>query len=218
MDFALCYVTVINMIDVPVCEAESVAAAWMAQVPAANVTDADAPGPNVPDPDPGGNDSYAQDIDALISPSMSSIAVPVKLIEPAGWLELFAGDVIVTTGGLSTGGAASTVIEIFALPDSPPPFCPDMAVIVCVPTDRAVVANVLPLPMVPSRLDVHVSVASMTPSMTSKAEPVNVIESPAVYVERSGGADMLTDGVVYCGVILSEVTSSNPVIATRSRP
>ena len=66
-----------------------------------------------------------------------------------------------------------TVIVAKADPLSPPLSLTD-AVIVCTPID-SVRVNEGPLPMTPSRLDVHCTADERSPSCASLAEPVNVM-------------------------------------------
>src|SRR5438445_3504476 len=127
---------------------------------------------------------------AVRSPSIESMAVPVKV---AGWpgrnLSPRFGDVIVNTGGAS----ASTVSVICALPVSLELSVAD-AVMVCTPADRLEVVKVVPAPMLPSRLDVHLIDVLITPSVPLVAVPVKVTADPARTLLVAAGEAMVTTG------------------------
>ena len=64
------------------------------------------------------------------------------------------------------------------------------------PTDSVVLKNAAPVPIAPSRLDVHARPAVRLPSSPSLAEPLKLIGSVSTKLEASGGQVMLTDGGV----------------------
>src|SRR3990172_11210926 len=81
---------------------------------------------------------------------------------------------LVICGGVFAGAAAFTITVIAAEPCKPPLSVTD-AVIVWVPTDRVLVENDPPAPMLPFTLEVHARLAVRFPSSASVAVPVNVM-------------------------------------------
>src|SRR5438552_11887541 len=156
---------------------------------------------------------------AVRSPSIESMAVPVKV---AGWpgrnLSPRFGDVIVTTGGAS----ASTVSVICALPVSLALSVAD-AVMVCRPAERLEVLRVVPAPMLPSRLDVHLIDVLITPSVPLVAVPVKVTAEPARTLVFVVGEAMVTTGTgfgysiqpcQYLSVSLVEAMTRMPLLGS----
>src|SRR5437870_2615071 len=124
------------------------------------------------------------------SPSIESMAVPVKVAGcPGGtWLPR-AGDVMVTTGGAS----ASTVSVSWAVPVSLELSVAD-AVIVCTTADRPEIVKPAPVPIWPSRLEVHLRLELITPSVPLVAVPEKMTGAPARTLLLSAGDAMVTTG------------------------
>lgn len=118
----------------------------------------------------------------------------VTFTELPACTELGVMPVTVTSAG---GGDALTVTETDALPVKPPLSVTD-AVIVCVPT-LSVREKLPPVPICPSRLDVHTRLAVRFPSCVSLAEPENEIVAPSAKVEPLAGLLIVTLGAVLGG-------------------
>ena len=71
------------------------------------------------------------------------------------------------------------------------------------PTESMVVANPPPLPMVPSRLDVHARLAVMVPSSASVAIPAKLMLVPSTTDVPEGGAVIVTVGAVLTGTAVT---------------
>ena len=69
--------------------------------------------------------------------------------------------------------------------------------IVCVPTLKAVVGTLAPVPIEPLTLDVHARLALMLPFSTSIAVPVKMIEVPWTKLAPLAGAVIVTVGGVF---------------------
>ena len=126
----------------------------------------------------------------------SSVSLPLPLnvtASPSSELEPFAGAVIVTVGAVF---AASTVMLIWAEPLRLPLSVTD-AVIVCVPTDSVDTPNVAPLPIAPSRFELHDKLDVRSPSSVSLPLPLNVTASPSTELEPFAGAVIVTVGAVF---------------------
>ena len=133
--------------------------------------------------------------EAEIVPSSPSVAVPLKATEsPTLKVEPFAGAVIVTVGAVL--GTGLTVMEIAAVPESPPESV-TLAVMVWVPIDRALVETLAPLPRTPSRFELQAMEAERIPSSESVAVPLKVILMPTIDVDPLAGAVMFTVGAVF---------------------
>ena len=125
---------------------------------------------------------------------------------------------IVTTGGAS----ASTVSVICALPVSLALSVAD-AVMVCTPAERLEVLRVVPAPMLPSRLDVHLIDVLITPSVPLVAVPVKVTAEPARTLVFVVGEAMVTTGTgfgysiqpcQYLSVSLVEAMTRMPLLGS----
>src|SRR5207237_637023 len=134
--------------------------------------------------------SDVQTMALVRSPSIESMAVPAKVI---GWpgrnLLPRAGDVMVTTGGAS----ASTVSVSWLLPVSLTLSVAD-AVMVCTPADRLEVVKPAPVPIWPSRLEVHLRSELITPSVPLVAVAEKMTGAPARTFVPVAGDAMVTTG------------------------
>jgi len=72
-----------------------------------------------------------------------------------------------------------------------------VAITVWTPTDRSDLEKEPPVPMGPSRLEVHARLAVRSPSPVSVAVPVNVMGSPWSNVDPFAGAVIVTVGAVF---------------------
>ena len=70
-------------------------------------------------------------------------------------------------------------------------------------------ANVLPVPIVPSRSDTQTSDAVTSPSSASDAVPVNVCESPWSIVMVLAGAVIVTTGAAFATIVMSITSESD---------
>ena len=95
-----------------------------------------------------------------------------------------------TTGGSFT---AVTIRVIWSVPVSPP-LSVTVAVTVWVPAERSDREKDPPVPMDPSRLELHSRSAVRSGSSTSSAVPVNVITSPSANVSPFAGVVIVTVG------------------------
>src|SRR3989442_12242717 len=124
------------------------------------------------------------------SRSIEWMAVPVKVAGcPGRNLLPGLGDVMVTTGGAS----ASTVSVSSALPVSLELSVAD-AVMVCTPADRPEVVKPAPVPIWPSRLEVHLRLELITPSVPLVAGPGKMTGAPARTLPLSAGDATVTTG------------------------
>src|SRR5688572_14184814 len=71
------------------------------------------------------------------------------------------------------------------------------AVMLCVPSESALVERDAPDPSPPSRLELQASADARSPSSASVAVAVNVIELPRVWAEPSAGEVTVTEGTVF---------------------
>ena len=134
--------------------------------------------------------SDVQTMALVRSPSIESMAVPAKVIGcPGRNLLPRAGDVMVTTGGAS----ASTVSVSCALPVSLALSVAD-AVMVCTPADRLEVVKPAPVPIWPSRLEVHLRSELITPSVPLVAVAEKMTGEPARTFVLLAGDAMVTTG------------------------
>ena len=107
------------------------------------------------------------------SPSSVSLAEPVKVTAaPGSNVAPVAGAVI------RTAGVLLTVMVIEARPVLPP-LSVAAAVITCVPLVSVLLVIVLPVPRLPSRLELQVMLAVRVPSSTSVAVPLSVTGAPS---------------------------------------
>lgn len=92
----------------------------------------------------------------------------------------------------------STVMLTVSLPESPPESS-TLAVMVWFPTLSDEVEKEAPVPIWPSRFEVHTSDALMLPSSLSLAVPEKLTVSPWVTVEPLDGEPMVAVGAVLTG-------------------
>src|SRR5258708_13442048 len=125
--------------------------------------------------------------DPVSTPSCGSLAEPVNVtLVPCTTLVPLAGALMLAVGGWNAG--AVTVIVIDAVPVAP---CESVAVsvMVCVPRDKLLFENDVPVPIAPSMLLVHVNDAPVrTPSSGSLPEPVKVTLVPCTTLVPLAGA------------------------------
>ena len=145
---------------------------------------------------------------AVRSPSSASLAEPVNVtLSPVLNPAPSTGAVIVTLG------AALTVMVMASLSWSPPASV-TLAVMTWVPADSAAVEKEPPLPMAPSRSDVHAMLAVRSPSSASLAEPVKVTLSPVLKPAPSAGAVMLTLGAALTVMVMASESCKPPASMT----
>ncbi len=113
----------------------------------------------------------------LIVPCSGSLAEPENVTEsPSVDSEPFVGELIETVGGEFEASPLTVIVDCLES-DAPSESVTD-AVMMCVPTDRSDLKNPAPVPNAPSLLEDHCIDGLRSPSLMSKAEAENGIESP----------------------------------------
>ena len=182
----------------------SVTLAVMVWVPTERLVAKDPPVPIAP------SRSEVQARAAVRLPSSGSLAEPAKLmVSVARKVEPSAGAVIVALG-------AALTVMVMASESWSPPASVTLAVMTWVPADRPAVAKDPPVPMAPSRSDVHAMPAVRSPSSESLAEPLNVTLSPLLKLAPSAGAEMATLGAALTVMVMASEPWSPPASVTEA--
>ena len=175
--------TVTVITSEPLRPPESVTVAVIVCVPILNTAEKAPPAPIAP------SRLEVHDRLALRSPSSASVADAANaMLAPSVNEAPLAGLLIVTAGAT----LAATVTLITSEADRPPESV-TVAVIACVPTLNTA-EKPPPVPIAPSRLDVHDKLAVTSPSSSSLAEAANAMLTPSVNEAPLAGPLIATAG------------------------
>ena len=156
--------------------------------------------------------SELQDKFAAMSPSSVSLAVPTKaMLVPSMTLEGLAGAVMDTVGAVF-----GSTITVMTSDPGELPLSVTEAVMVWVPTVRAVVENEPPVPMLPLMSELQDRFAVMSPSSKSLAVPTKVMLVVSVTFEGLAGAVMDTVGAAFTVTVMASDAAKLPLSVTEA--
>lgn len=149
------------------------------------------------------------DSHVYVTAPSASVPIPLKVIvAPVAYALPSVGRVIVALGAVFPA-VMVTEVKFVAMSLSVA-----VNVIVCVPFDRALVEKDEPVPICPSRLDVHTrELPESGPSSASVTVELNTIVSPWSNEESVTGVEIVTDGTVFVTVIFRVAVPVDPSLS-----